>query len=165
MLIELVIAMSFLAIAVGALMSVYTSTILSLRHSSIEGNALTLVDKKLEVYRTLPYASIALASVPAASDVYATSPPSNLTAAQRSTVTTGQVTGGSYAATETVTGPDGRSYRVDTYIYPNVVATPPAQAGRQVTVAARLITDGVVGPIRAQAVSAFDIGATRDATN
>ena len=62
MLVELLIAMTFLAIAIGALMSVYTSSVLSLRHSSIEGNALTLVDKKLEVYRTLPYASIALGS-------------------------------------------------------------------------------------------------------
>ena len=36
-----------------------------------------LVDKKLEVYRTLPYTSIALdsGSIPSASDVYATSPP------------------------------------------------------------------------------------------
>src|SRR4051812_35086536 len=92
MLLELVIAMAFLAIAIGALMSVYSSTVLSLRHTSIEGNALTLVDKQLEIYRAVPYASIALssASIPSASDIYATGSPSNLTAAQRSTITSGQ---------------------------------------------------------------------------
>lgn len=165
MLVELLIAMTFLAIAIGALMSVYTSSILSLRHSSIEGNALTLVDKKLEVYRALPYASIALnsASIPSASDVYATSPPGNLTAAQKSSITSGQTVGGTYAATETVTGPDNRTYRVDTYIFDYTPAS--GQAGKQVTVTARLVTGSTVGSIRAQSVSAFDLGTTVDATN
>ena len=165
MLIELLIAMTFLAVAVGALMSVYTSTVLSLRHSSIEGNALTLVDKQMEVYKTLPYSQIALnlSTLPSPSDPYATSPPSNLSATQRSTVSTGQTPGGTYAATQTVTGPDNRTYRVDTYIFPNTPSS--GQAGRQVTVAARLMTGSTVGPIRAQTVSAFDIGSTRDATN
>jgi Tfp pilus assembly protein PilV len=165
MLIELLIAMTFLGIAVGALMSVYTSTVLSLRHSSIEGNALTLVDKQMEVYRTLPYAQIArnAATLPLASDLYATSPPNNLSPTQRSTVSTGQTTGGTQAATQTVTGPDSRTYRVDTYVFPNTPSS--GQSGLQVTVAARLVTGTSVGPIRAQAVSAFDIGTTRDATN
>jgi len=165
MLIELLIAMTFLAVTIGALMSVYSSSVLSLRHSSIEGNALTLVDKKLEIYRTLPYNSIALsaASIPAASDVYATGPPGNLTAAQKSSITSGQTTGGAYSATETVTGPDNRTYRVDTYIFPYTPAT--GQAGKQVTVTARLVTGTTVGTIRAQSVSAFDLGTTVDATN
>ena len=47
MLIELLIAMTFLAVAVGALIAVFASTILSLRHTSVEGNALTLADKQM----------------------------------------------------------------------------------------------------------------------
>ena len=165
LLIELLIAMTFLAIAIGALMSVYTSTILSMRHTSIEGNALTLVDKQMEVFKTLPYAQIALDSTtaPSSSDLYATSPPSNLTSAQRSTISGGQRTGGTYAATRAVTGPDNRAYRVDTYIFANTPSG--GQAGVQVTVAARLVSSSIVGSIRAQAVSAFDVGMTRDATN
>ena len=165
MLIELLIAMTFLAIAIGALMSVYTSTILSMRHTSIEGNALTLVDRQMEVFKTLPFVQIALDSTtaPSSSDLYATSPPNNLTAAQRSTISGGQTTGGTYAATQTVTGPDNRAYRVDTYIFANTPAS--GRAGVQVTVAARLVGGSTVGSIRAQAVSAFDRGTTVDATN
>jgi hypothetical protein len=165
MLVELLIAMTFLAVAIGGLMSVYTSTVLSVRHTSIEGNALTLVDKQMEIFRTLPYASIALStgSVPAASDVYATAPPKNLSAAQKSSITSGQVIGGTYPATTTVTGPDNRTYRVDTYVFSATPAN--GQAGKEVTVSARLLTGSTVGPIRAQAVSAFDLGGTQDATN
>jgi type II secretory pathway pseudopilin PulG len=165
MLIELLIAMTFLAVTIGALMTVYTSTVLSLRHTSIEGNALTVVDKQLEIFRTLPYGSIALDSstIPSASDVYATSPPNNLSAAQKSSITSGQTTGGTYSATQTVTGPDNRTYRVDTYVFPNTPSS--GQAGKQVTVAARLMTGTTAGPIRAQAVSPFDVGGTQDATN
>ena len=165
MLIELLIAMTFLAIAIGALMSVYTSTILSMRHTSIQGNALTLVDTQIEVYKTLPYALIALDSTtaPSSSDLYATGPPSNLSPAQRSTISGGQRTGGTYAATQTVTGPDNRTYRVDTYIFHNAPVS--GRVGVQVTVAARLVEGSTVGSIRAQVVSAFDIGSTVDATN
>lgn len=165
MLIELLIAMTFLAIAIAALMSVYSSTLLSLRHTSIEGNALTLVDKQLEVFRTVAYTQIALDSTtaPPTSDVYVTGPPNNLTAAQRSTISGGQVTGGTNPATQTVTGPDNRTYRVDTYIFASTPAS--GRPGVQVTVAARLVTGSTAGPVRAQAVSAFDIGTTRDATN
>jgi hypothetical protein len=165
MLVELLIAMTFLGVTIGALMSVYTSSVMSLRHSSIEGNALTLVDKKLEIYRTLPYDSIALnsGSIPSASDIYATKPPGTLSAVQKSSITSGQATGGTYSATETVIGPDNRTYRVDTYIFPYTPST--GQAGKQVTVTARLVTGATVGTIRAQSVSAFDLGATVDAMN
>jgi hypothetical protein len=161
MLIELLISMTFLAVAIGALISIYASGVLSLRHSSIEGNALTLVEKQMEVFKTLPYASLQLnsATIPAGSDPYVSSPPSNLTSGQQAGISGGQVTGGTYSATQNVTGPDNRSYRVDTYMF---TGTPPS--GRnviQVTVSARLITSGTPGAIRAQSTSAFDLASTR----
>lgn len=161
MLVELMIALTFLAIAIGALMSVYTSSVLSLRHASVEGNALTLVDKQMEQLKTVSYASIKLSSgtIPGAGDLYVTSPPSNLTSTQQAGITSSQVTGGTYAATQTITGPDNRTYRVDTYMFSGTPAN--GRAVMQVTVAARLVTNGVVGAVRAQVTSAFDAASTQ----
>ena len=169
MLVELLIAMTFLAVAVGALIAVFASSLLSLRHASIEGNALTLADKQMETFKTLPYASLKLnaATISGAGTGYVSSPPSNLTAGQQSSITSGQTTGGTFAATQTVTGPDNRCYRIDTYIFP---ATPPGgQQVQQITVAVRSLTPNVtpctsatvVGSIKAQVTSAFDLASTQ----
>jgi len=160
MLIELLIAMTFLSLAVGALLTVYTSSVLSLRHSSIQGNALTLVDQQMETLKSVPFASIALdgSTIPSRSDVYVTSSPEILTSSQRSSIAGGQITGGTISASRTVVGPDNRTYRVDTYMFSQ---TP--SGGRpviQVTIAARLVKDGAVGGIKAQSSSAFDESST-----
>ncbi len=161
MLIELLIAMTFLTLAVGALIAVFSSSILSLRHASIEGNALTLADKQMEKFRTLPYTSLGIdtSTLPGSGDAYVTSPPSNLTSGQQATILTGQVNVGSIPATQTVTGPDGRSYRVDTYVY----ATGSAgnyQAYVQITIGVRSIVAGAIGRVQAQTTSAFDPAST-----
>lgn len=161
MLIELLIAMTFLAVAVGALIAVFASSILSLRHTSVEGNALTLADKQMETFKTLAYSKLKLdaATISGAGTGYVSAPPSNLTGSQQASITSGQVTGGTFAATQTVTGPDNRSYRIDTYIFP---ATPPqGQPVEQITVAVRSITGGTVDPIKAQVTSAFDLATTQ----
>ena len=161
LLVELLIAMTFLAVGVGALVAIYASTQLSLRHTSIEGNALTVIDKQMETFKTISYDSIKLSAstIPSSSNVYVTSPPSSLTSTQRAGITSSQVTGGSYSATQTVTGPDGRTYRLDTYMFS---ATPTnGRAVIQVTVAARLVTSGVAGEIRAETTSAFDTAGTK----
>ena len=167
MLIELMIAMTFLAIAVGAILSVYTSSLMSLRHSSIEGNALTLVDRQLELYNTLPSGSIQLDSstIPGGSDPYVTAHSADATIPS----STGQVTGATGAsctavttpqaacATQTATGPDGRSYRVDTYIVnvqPNSGYT--TRTVKAVTVVVRTMTGGTPGSIAARSSLAYD---------
>lgn len=160
MLIELMIALTFLTVAVGALLSVYTASAFSLQHTSIEGNALAMVDQRMEEFKTMPFSDLALnsATIPGATDAYVNSPPSSLTTAQRAGITSSQVTGGSAAATQLVTGPDKRVYRVDTYVY---AATPPNGRGVvQLTVDARLVTNGVAGSIRAQVATAFDAAST-----
>jgi Tfp pilus assembly protein PilV len=160
MLIELLIALTFLAVAVGGLVSVYSASLFALRHSSIEGNALTLADKQMETFKTLPYASIAIDSttVPG-SGLYVTSPPPNLTATQKASITSGQVTGGTVAATQTVTGPDNRTYEIDTYVFKTTAASG-YEEYVQPTIAVRLVTGGVAGTIRAQSTSAFDSAST-----
>jgi type II secretory pathway pseudopilin PulG len=164
LLVELVIAMTLLAVGVGALMSVYASSSVSLSHASIEGNALTVAEKQMETLRSGSYSDIALnaSTIPSASDRYATDPPSNLTSTQRSSITSGQQTGGTISATQTVTGPDGRHYRLDTYVFG--ITPPSGQTALQVSVAARLVTGTSVGAVRARLVTSFDVGGTRDAT-
>jgi hypothetical protein len=164
MLLELVLSLVFLAVAVGALMSVFASSMISLRNAGISGTAQTLVERQMEVYKTLPYPSLRLSAetVPGGSDVYVTSPPA--------TVSTGfvNVTGGTTPASEcvspaqakaecakqTFTGPDGRTYRVDSYV---IAATPSGgRPGVKVTVAVRMMSGSTAGPIKAQTTSAFD---------
>jgi type II secretory pathway pseudopilin PulG len=169
MLIDLVVAMTIIVIAVGAILSAYAAGYISLRDSSTQGNALTLADKQLELYNTLPTASIELDSstIPTGSDPYVTAHSSDSTIPSSS----GQVTGGTQAsgsctspslpqpscAVQTVTGPDGRQYRVDTYIVasaPN--AAYPSRTDPTVTVVVRTDDGGVPGSISARASSAFD---------
>jgi Tfp pilus assembly protein PilV len=161
MLVELLIAMTFLAVAVGALIAVFASTLLSLRHASIEGNALTIADKQMETFKTLPYANLKLSasSISGAGAGYVSAPPSNLTASQQSSITSGQITGGSFSATQSVTGPDNRSYRIDTYIFPNTPSG--GQEVEQITVAVRSVSGGTVDPIKAQITSAVDLASTQ----
>jgi Tfp pilus assembly protein PilE len=170
MLIELLIAMMVLTIAVGAILAGYASGYLSLSFASTAGNALTLADKQIELYNTLPNSSVALDSstIPTGSDPYVTAYASDSTIPS----STGEVTGATAAsgsctspttpqpacAVQTVTGPDGRDYRVDTYIVstnPNSGYT--TRTLKAVTVVVRTVTNGVVSSsIAARASSAYD---------
>jgi Tfp pilus assembly protein PilV len=168
MLVELLIALTFLAVAVGALMTLYASTVLSLRHTSVEGNALTLADRQMEAYKTLPYDDIQLSNqtIPSGSDPYVTASSTDVTIPSSG----GQVTGGSTAtsacsspaqampecAVQTWTGPDGLSYRIDSYI----VSATPSNGGRavkQVVVIVRRMDNGTPSAkIWGRATSEFD---------
>jgi type II secretory pathway pseudopilin PulG len=167
MLIELIISLTFLTVAIGAIMSIYVGAQFSLRHTSIEGNALTLADRQMESYKTVAYSGIVLdaATIPGGSDPYvnahsidATIPPVG-----------GQITGGSASggctspaqaqpacATQTWTGPDGRVYRIDSYITSDL----PPSGGRpvkRVTIIVRRVLSGVVSDrIWGRATSVFD---------
>ena len=61
-LVELLIAMTILAVAVGAMMSLYVSTARSMQRAGQRGTALTLAEKQMEIYRTVPFAQIRLDS-------------------------------------------------------------------------------------------------------
>lgn len=169
LMVEMTIALTFLVIAIGAMMTMYASNIISLRHVSIEGTALTLVDRQMEVYKTLPYASIALDSstIPSATtDPYKTAHSSDATIPSA----TGQVTGGTVSSTicaaptkaepacavQYWTGPDDRAYRVDSYI----TSITPSGGGRNVktvTVIARRIVNGTVdGKVWGRAMTVVD---------
>jgi hypothetical protein len=161
LLVELLIALTMLSVAVGALISVFAADVFSLRHASIEGNATAIADDQMEGLKTLPYSSLKLntATMPGAGDLYVSSPPTNLTGSQQAAITSGQIGGGTIAPTQNVTGPDNRTYRVDTYIFQN--APSGGENLLQITIAVRRVDAGTAGAIMGQATSAFDLASTR----
>ena len=166
MLIELVIAMTFIVVAVGALMSSYAASMVSLhqfgdgRHSA---HARGSSDRGLQeppVRRD----SAGVVDHPGGSDPYVTAHSSDASIPS----STGQITGGTPAssctastqavagcATQTWTGPDNQPYRVDTYI---VSCTPTGgRAIKRITVAVRQMVSGSPGSkIWSRATSEFD---------
>jgi len=126
-LVELLIAMTMLAIAVGAMMSLYVATARSMQRAGQRGTALSLAEKQMEIYRTVPFTQIRVDStlIPTGTDPYVTAHSSDSTIPSSA----GQAVGGqngdiacpspAVAAcqpVQTITGPDHRSYRVDTYV-------------------------------------------------
>jgi type II secretory pathway pseudopilin PulG len=57
-LIELLAAMTLLSVAVAGLLAAFSASVISLRHSGHEGTALTLADRQMEAYRSLPNSCI-----------------------------------------------------------------------------------------------------------
>jgi len=132
-LIELLIAMTIMAIGISAIVAGFSSGILALNRANRTSTAGTLADRQMEAYRALPYGSIALSSEPS------TAPYTPLTGdAQNGTFDITACAGSCVFVTGTevaycnvapttfpapctpvqssVTGPDGHVYRVDTYI-------------------------------------------------
>jgi type II secretory pathway pseudopilin PulG len=141
-LVELLIAMTVLSVALLALVAAFTSGALALRRAGQTSTAAALADQQMELYRGLKYCAIRLddGSLPGPA------PYSSDAAYSGSQVLDTALCGGvaqpcaagppnECDASRDVTGPDGRRYRVDTYI---VYETP--SGGRelkQVTVVVR----------------------------
>ena len=171
-LIELVIAMSMLSIAVAALMLSFASSAISLRRAGQKGTALTLADTQMERYRTRGFTGIRIdgTQIPA-SGTYVTANSSDSTIPPA----TGQAIAGSNGdetcpggaanppacqPVRNVTGPDGKAYRIETYVnYVNNDATLSIRTPtsgltlKRVTIVVR---DGTTGLIMAREQSAFD---------
>jgi Tfp pilus assembly protein PilV len=141
MMIELMAAMVVITIALLALMAGYDSAFVSLHNASEKAIASKLANQQLELYDALPYASIGLDATttdnvgdpanPAYDSLYATNdllagdwvtdPNTGDTTQEPSgTVNDVEISGCGSAANclpiQSVTGPDGRHYRIETYI-------------------------------------------------
>jgi type II secretory pathway pseudopilin PulG len=168
-LIELIVALTILAVGIGAVVTVLTASALSLERSDQKGTALTLAEKQIELYRNVTYADIRLAgsswsSAPLtnAADPYFTasasdtSIPSGAKSGEITDTTTGLTPAPTACPTpllpdhpecvpvQTVTGPDHRLYRIDTYVTKTTptldgspTGTPVGNELRQVTVIVR----------------------------
>ncbi len=157
-LVELLIAMTILNIALLALVAAFNSGALSIRRASRVSTATVLADTQMEGYRALRYASIKLdvgSATPAsylADPAYTPlTPPTDPTDPDNVTQPGCPAPTSQCTASRTTTGPDGVTYRVDTYVAKDV------QSGRtlkKVTVVVRLGTD--LGNSLAREVSTFD---------
>lgn len=134
-LIELLAAIVMINIGILAMLLTLNSGMTTLRRSAELSTASALADKQLELYRALRHSSIYLdtASVAtAAAD--ATYQGDSAYSATQVTATCSPLVA-ACTPIQTVTGPDGRSYRIDTFI----VSTTPAGGDpvKQVTVVVR----------------------------
>jgi prepilin-type N-terminal cleavage/methylation domain-containing protein len=155
-LIELLIAMTVLSVAIAAQLTVFSAGFTSLHRASRKGTAVMLADKQMEIYRTIAYSCVYLTSATgdttySGDSAYSASQVTATDCSPNTTPPTSATT-----ASQTVTGPDSLSYRIDTYI---VSVTPTGgRAMKQVTVVVRGITAGTVGGVMARASSSFDQG-------
>jgi prepilin-type N-terminal cleavage/methylation domain-containing protein len=154
-LIELLAAMIVLAIGILALFAMFESGIRHLTRASTVTTAGALADKEMESYRAIKYASIGLPD----SDVLGAATPYSGDAAYSADALTrvnlaacGTAPCTTKSPVQTLTGADGRSYRVDTYVTWQTVA-----AGRPLKLVTVVVRDGTdTSKVWARAASAFD---------
>lgn len=147
--IELLMAMTMLNIGILAIVAAFNSGAVALRRASQVSTAAALADQQMERYRAVTYATIYLdTSLTAATDsTYRTDSAYNASQITQTCSPVREVCNPSRA----VTGADGRSYRVDTYI----VTDTPAN-GRSVKRVTIVVRDSPSGRALARIASTFD---------
>lgn len=136
--IELLLAMIFLNVALMVLVSAYSSATVSINRASRISNAGVVADSQMERFRGMSYAWIGLNTAAGTDAVYKAdsacigggtctniAPDPNISAA--SCQAGGQVYTNfpqNCAPSQNKTGPDGKTYRVDTYVAANQTVSP-----------------------------------------
>jgi Tfp pilus assembly protein PilV len=116
MLVELVIAMAVLTIGILALVGAYSAGYASLNRATSTSSASVLADSQMERFRALQYAAIQLNTTCGATCSQDSTYTSDSAYSSTAQVTGCTSTGSACLSTQTKTGPDGKSYRVDTFI-------------------------------------------------
>lgn len=159
-LIELLIAMTVLATGILAIFSLFLSSELAIRRASISTTAMSILDTRMEALRSAEFTAIGhTATALAATDsTYQADAAHRAADANGNTIyneTNEAVTlaSSSLTPTSTVTGADGRPYRVDTYLTWQAVP-----GGRDVKRATIVVRDPATPTVtRARAASTFDL--------
>jgi prepilin-type N-terminal cleavage/methylation domain-containing protein len=132
-LIEMLAAIVIINVGLLVILLALTSGMVTLRRSAETSTASAVADRQLERYRAIAFPSIFLDTTLLAATDSTYQSDSAYSASQVSQVCSPVVA--ACTPSQTVTGPDGRSYRVDTYI---VWATPAGGTPvKQVTVVVR----------------------------
>jgi Tfp pilus assembly protein PilV len=150
-LVELMISMTMLNIGLLAIVAGFQSGAIALKNAGEVSTGSVLADKQMELYRALKYTEIALDTNALTSangeSAYQCDSANKINPAGSCGGANQQVQQQKSCPTmtpqcnprQTVTGPDGRSYRVDTYV---VLQTPPTgRAVKLVTIVARRSSD------------------------
>ena len=151
-LIELLIAMIILNVGLLAIIASFQAGIVSLGRASRVTTAAVLADQQMELYRSVTYDSIRLAS----SSIPATAPYTTDSAYNASQITTPACSGTPLPdecnASRVVTGADNKSYRVDVFI---VAAAP--TGGRTVKKVSIVVRDASnLSKVYVRQASSFD---------
>jgi type II secretory pathway pseudopilin PulG len=163
LMVELVAAVVILSIALLALMAGYSAAFLSLHKAAQKSAGATLADNQLELYSALAYASIGLdattlTSVKSSNSTYV-SDEAGLTSAASATDHTISGCGSTSQClpVQTLTGSDGKSYTIETFIRDIANASYTGRSERVVTVLVRdPSTTG--SPTVTQLSAAYDAG-------
>ena len=162
-LIELLVSMLMLNIGILGIVAAFNSGALALKRAGEVSTASVIADKQMELYRALKYTEIALDTT----SVATANTDSNYQCDIANKIDTAGACGGVNQQTQelrtcspitaqcnprqTVTGPDNRSYRVDSYI---VAQTPPT--GREVMLVTIVVRRGSDLDVLARVSSSFD---------
>jgi type II secretory pathway pseudopilin PulG len=138
-LVELVAALSIMSIGILALVAAFNSGALVLQRSARVSTATVLAERQLELYRGMTWEQIGLAadsadSLYAAGRPYGEDPDLSCDPADAALPECMPI--------QTVNGPDGRSYRVDTYVVQHDFADQGGSALRPVKVVRVIVRDG-----------------------
>lgn len=149
--VELVFAIAILNVAILALFTAFSASTFSLVRASRISNATVVAEQQMELYRAMLYTDIGLSSTLLASvDATHTSHAEWVSLGSQTTASSCTTALPQCKPQQTaVTGPDGTSYRVDTYV--RAVALP---GGRTVKRVAVIVYSGTTQ--RARLVSNFD---------
>jgi Tfp pilus assembly protein PilV len=122
-LIELMMAMVMLNVGILAIVAAFNSGIFALNRASRISTGAALGDAQMELYRALPYTSIALDTTALAAvdttykcDAALGASCPNSTSGEQTTSCSGSPLPDQCTASRSVTGADRKKYRVDTYI-------------------------------------------------
>jgi Tfp pilus assembly protein PilE len=164
-LVELLMAMTLLNVGILALVIAFDSGMFALKRAGRIETATSLADAQMELYRALPYTSIALDSTTIPNSAPYTTDAA-YSASQVTTTCTGSPLPNECRATRTVSSstspasPDHKSYRVDTYIVMSTATTTPPTptGGRPVKIVTVVVRDGYKLTAKAlvREVSTFD---------
>jgi prepilin-type N-terminal cleavage/methylation domain-containing protein len=169
-LIELLIAMMVLSIGLLAVVAGFTSGTFTLQRAAKVATASAIADAQMERYRALRYTALTLtqASVDATpvGGNYRTDSAigGDVTKLYTEAACPSGAPAEACTASRATTGPDGRQYRVDTYIFKGVQTadagtSAPAREVKVVTIVVRDELDGMKTLIREQ--STFDLATGR----
>jgi Tfp pilus assembly protein PilV len=110
-LVELLIALTVLAIGIGATMTLFASSLLAMQHAGKEGTALTLADRQMETYRSMPFTCISTTfTLPSGCVTYSGFP--NPYAASQTTTSSDSPDHRTYDVTTTITAASGSTDQI-----------------------------------------------------
>jgi prepilin-type N-terminal cleavage/methylation domain-containing protein len=167
--IELLSAMTVLSIGILAVFAMFHGGAVQIKRASNVTTAAALADSEMEGYRAIKYSYIGLtaAAVTATDSTYksstasygaylAASSPINQVNSMVILDACGVSPCTNSVPSKTVTGADGKSYRVDTYITWQATSTAAGVAGRNVKLVTVIVRDPTTGSVYARISSSFD---------